>query len=275
MAQEHIVIAGQNGAGSSTTAVNVTAALADEGYLVAHVGHDARRLSTAVLRGPNYLLPCGGKCPEGRTSCVVGYKEILCVETGNAINNGHDAELGKLCRFEELARHSLDFVIHDISGAPEAVRAVLSRTNEPWRIFVVTPADIASIHTLNRFIAEFNGLADGNGRFGGVIVNNLSGSFFESMASDFIRATDARLVANIPRSMMVSLGRLCTLPVREVAPRGHVTAIYRKIARIVVDGTEAGGPRHLDDGALAAWSRRWREIADELENGIVRDGAAI
>jgi len=275
MAPEHIVIAGRNGVGNSTTAVNISAVLAKERYRVAHVGYDPRRLSTAPLRGDGKLVTCGEKCPDGRDACVEGYRGILCVEAGNGDYDGNGAELGCIFRFEALARHRLDFVIHDISGEPETVLSFLSRTEEPWRLFVVTSADIASIHTLNSFIARFNELGGAKGRFGGVIANNLSGPFFESVVGDFIRETGAPLVANIPRSMMISVGEFCTLPLVEVAPQGHVTAVYRKIARAVTDGKEARIPSHLDDGALAAWSRHWLEIIDELENGIVRDGAAI
>ncbi len=275
VAYEHIVITGKSGAGSSTTAVNITAALAEEGYRVALVGYDARRLSTAPLRGDGQRAACGEECQEGRISCVLGYQGILCLEAANGDEGKGGAVFDRLCRFEALARHRIDFVVHDIPGDPETVLSFISRTDDPWRLFVVTSADIASIHTLNGFIARFNELGGEKGRFGGVIANNLSGPFFESVTGDFIRETGAHLVANIPRSMMVSVGEFCTLPLVHVAPRGHVTAVYRKIARAVAEGKDARVPRHLDDGALAVWSRRWREIIDELENGIVRDGAAI
>lgn len=275
MAPEHIVIAGRSGVGNTTTAVNISAALAEERYRVAHVGYDPRRLSTAPLRGQGELVACGAECLKGSAACVVGYRGILCVEAGNGDEGEGEVELGRLCHFEEIARHSLDYVIHDISGGPETVFSFLSETDEPWRLFVVTSADIASIHTLNEFIAQFNGLKNGKGRFGGVIANNLSGPFFESVVGDFICETGAHLVANIPRSMMISVGEFCTLPLVDVAPQGHVTAVYRKIARAVSGGKEARIPSHLDDSALAAWSRRWREIIEELESGIVRDGAAI
>jgi len=275
MAPEHIVIAGRSGVGNSTTAVNISAALAEEGYRVAHVGYDPRRLSTAPLRGAAELVACGKECLEGRAACVVGYRGILCVEAGNGDERNGGAVFGRLCRFEALAKHELDFVIHDISGEPETVLSFISETDESWRLFVVTSADIASIHTLNTFLARFNDRGRGRGRFGGVIANNLSGPFFESVVGDFIRETGAHLVANVPRSMMVSVGEFCTLPLVQVAPQGHVTAVYRKIARAVASGKEARIPGYLDDSALAAWSLRWREIIDELENGIVRDGAAI
>ncbi|GLI39459.1 ATPase [Geobacter hydrogenophilus] len=275
MTPEHIVIAGRSGVGNTTTAVNISAALAEERYRVAHVGYDPRRLSTAPLRGQGKLVACGEGCLKGSAACVVGYRGILCVEAGNGGEGEGTAVLGKLCHFEEIARHRLDYVIHDISGEPETVLSFLSETNEPWRLLVVTSADIASIHTLNDYIARFNELKAGKGRFGGVIANNLSGPFFESVVGDFIRETGAHLVANIPRSMMISVGEFCTLPLVEVAPQGHVTAVYRKLARAVAGGKDARIPSYLDERALAAWSLRWREIIDELEGGIVRDGAAI
>ncbi|AJE02152.1 P-loop NTPase family protein [Geobacter pickeringii] len=275
MVPEHIVIAGRSGIGNSTTAVNISAALVEERYRVAHVGYDPRRLSTAPLRGAAELVACGEECLRGSAACVVGHRGILCIEAGNGDDEGGNAVFGSLCHFEEIARHRLDYVIHDISGEPGTVLSFLADTDEPWRLFVVTSADIASIHTLNDFIAQFNGLKPGKGRFGGVIANNLSGPFFESVVGDFIRETGAHLVANIPRSMMISVGEFCTLPLVEVAPQGHVTAVYRKIAHTVAGGKDAKIPSHLDERALAEWSHRWREIIEELDSGIVRDGAAI
>ena len=84
MAAEHLVITGRSGAGVSTTAVNLSAALAEQGYRVAHLGYDRRRISTGLLRGRAPLkAACGNGCKEPcsdtKIHCALGFQDILCI----------------------------------------------------------------------------------------------------------------------------------------------------------------------------------------------------
>jgi len=274
MAYEQIVFAGKSGAGCSTTAVNISAALAEDGYRIVHCGYDCRGISTAPLRGNPYH-PVGDPAGwEGRKKCVVGYRDILCIEAGAGLED-EGADLGEVCRQEAIIRHHPDFVIHDISGDPETILSFLGQADESWRFYAVTSADFAAMYFLNDFVGRYSARGERCGRFGGIIANNIAGPFFESVIGDFARQMGARLVANIPRSLMVLAGDLCALPLVEVSARSHMAAVYRKLARSVSEGTLFPAPRHMADDVMAAWSQRWREIIAELEGGIVRDGAAI
>lgn len=274
MAYEHIVFAGKSGAGSSTTAVNISAALAADGYRVAHVGYDGRGISTVPLRS-NPAHPLDEAAGRGGVQkCAVGYRDILCIEAGWG-QKDDGADFREICRLEAIARHHPDFVIHDISGDPATILSFLGRADEPWRVYAVTSADFASIYFLNDFVGRYSAMGEGWGQFGGIIANNISGPFFESVIGDFARQTGARLVANIPRSLMIVAGDLCSIPLVEVSSRSHMAAVYRKLARSVSAGTLFPSPRHMTDVEMVAWSQRWREIIAELEGGIVRDGAAI
>ena len=276
MGAEHVIITGRSGAGVSTTAVNLSAALADEGYRVAHVGYDERHLSTALLRGASPLEACGAAGGDACPLCSIGYREILCVETGNGDPTDAAASARADQRRHELIdRHRPDLVVHDLSGEPAAVLPRLRALDGPMRLYVVTSADVAAIATLNAFLAEASEASWLAKRLGGVIANNLAGPFFESIVADFVRESGARLVANVPRSIMVSFGEYLGTTIIDAASRSHVSYVYRKLARTVTDGDSPGGQKALGTAAFEAWLHKWSDIIAELDTGLVRDGAAI
>jgi nitrogenase iron protein NifH len=279
MTTEHIVVTGRSGAGVSTSAVNLSAALAEQGYRVAHLGYDRHRNSTGLLRGQAPLKACcGSACDEVRFHCAIGFQDILCIECGydgDAGDAGPSPEFAALCRTELIARSRPDFVVHDISGDPDTVLPFLRTEGEPARILVVTSASLAALATLNHFIgAVTSGWPEGC-RFGGVISNNISGSFFEALVDDFTRQVATKPMVMVPYSLMVSFGEYGSRTVIESAPQSHLSSVYRKLARLVVQGFPIEAPQFLPAGKFAAWQRTWSEITEELESGLVRDGAAI
>lgn len=280
MATEHLVITGRSGAGVSTTAVNLSAAIAEQGYRVAHLGYDRRRVSTQLLRGQSPLkAACGNACQQPcsdtRFHCAVGVHDILCIECGADGASDLSPEFKVLRGMELMERFRPDFVVHDIAGEPETVLPFLRSEDGPIRLFVVTPADFAALTTLNLFLGAVASRSSFGIRFGGVIANNVAGPFFETLVADFAREAGTQPLVSIPRSLMVSVGEYNCLTVLESAPQSHLSSVYRKLARITVQGVEAAVPRALDPEAFAAWQHKWGEITAELESGMVRDGAAI
>jgi len=280
MATEHLVVTGRSGAGVSTTAVNLSAALAEQGYRVAHLGYDRRRISTGLLRGRSPLKAacvnaCNEACCDTKLHCAIGFQDILCIECGANGESDNVPEFAVVRRMELMARFRPDLVVHDIAGEPETVLPFLRNEGEPTRLFVVTSADYAAITTLNLFLGAFSpGNQPGFG-FGGVIANNMSGAFFQSLVDDFTREAGTKPFVSVPHSLMVSAGEYGRQTVIESAPQSHLSSVYRKLARLVALGLGAGTPHSLDDTAFAAWLLKWNEITEELESGLVRDGAAI
>lgn len=276
MEPEHIVIAGKSGVGTTTTAVNLSAALVERGLRVAHVGYDHKRNSTALLRGEKPLLPlCGADCGRVTPACSIGFAGILCIEGGGGGDEENSAEFGKICRLEAIARFKPDFVVHDISGEPDGVIPFISGDGDVWRLFVVTTSDTSAINTLNSYIGVLAERHEPNGYFGGVVANNLAGPFFESLVADFVDEIGANLAANVPRSLIVSASEYTNKSIIETAPYSHISYVYRRMARFVADRQDARIPHFLNEEELAHWSRKWGEILTELETGMVRDGAAI
>lgn len=277
---EHIVITGRSGVGVSTTAVNLSAALADQGYRVAHLGYDRRRISTGLLRGSAPLqAACGNTCKDvcndQKLHCALGFRDILCIECGVEGEADIAPRFAAVRCMELMARFQPDFVVHDIAGEPDTVLPFLRNENEPTRIFVVVSADFAALTTLNLFLATFANEGDHNRRFGGVVANNISGPFFESLVEDFTREAGAKAFASVPRSLLVSAGEYGNHTVIESAPQSHISSVYRKLGRLVALGLPVGAPRFLNAGAFSAWLQKWSDITEELECGLVRDGAAI
>ncbi|GFO68408.1 nitrogenase iron protein [Geomonas limicola] len=280
MAAEHLIITGKSGAGVSTTAVNLSAALAEQGYRVAHLGYDRRRISSVLLRGDGVLetgcgYPAEAACHAARLECAQGYRDILCIECGSAADNDATPDFGALCRLELLARHNPEFVVHDIAGEPAEVLPFLRTEGEAARVIVVVSADFGALTTLNNFLEFFTAEAEGGLRYGGIVANNISGPFFESIVDDFLRQTGTRAFASIPRSLMVSAGEYLKQSVIESAPESHLSSVYRKLARLVSQGLAPAAPLPFPPAAFAGWLQKWSEITEELECGLVRDGAAI
>ena len=87
MSAQHIALYGKGGVGTSTTAANISVALAEAGYRVMQVGFDASHDSTGVLRGDrpirtilDALRETGDAARDG--IIVRGFKGVLCMETG-------------------------------------------------------------------------------------------------------------------------------------------------------------------------------------------------
>src|SRR5512146_1334656 len=124
MGTQHIALYGKGGVGTSTTAANISAALAEDGYRVMQVGFDPRHDSTAVLRGEQKvrtLLDAVRESADPALDEVVvsGFKGVLCLETGlpapDVVCTGHGSvaviEFLKERRF--LEKFNPDVVIYD------------------------------------------------------------------------------------------------------------------------------------------------------------------
>jgi len=273
---EHLVFVGKGGVGKSTTAANLTAALAETGKRVLLFGYDPRGNSSASLRGAGRMLPipnweCGSSTPLYAPGC----HNSLCVETGGLIIEGDTSPTAYLLRHPLVTGYSPDFVVHDVPWDPEKPFVLPAITEGGTRLLAVTSADMGAIHVVNEIFAWLNTVAAVDCRFGGVVVNNLSGQLYKSIVADYVAQTNASIVASISNSLMVSVSDFYNQTLIESAPFSLTAGAYRKLARLVLEPNEVRRPSFLQRHVLKQWAVKWGEIIAELETGTVRDGANI
>lgn len=276
MSSEHLIIAGKGGVGKSTTAANLTAALAETGRRVLLIGYNAKGDSTAILRSNRNLLPLpdwqhGSKAPLYAHGC----KSSLCIDTAEPGGSGETASARYLLRHPLITDFHPDFVIHDFDWEPGTSFALPGAAEGVARLFVVTSADLGAINITNEIFAWLNTVAAVDCRFGGVIGNNLSGPLYRSIVADYATQTSAAVVANIPHSLILSISGFYHQTLIDAAPFSPISYAYKELARLVLESNEVRRPSFLMRGALKQWAMRWGEITTELETGVVQGGSSI
>ena len=272
---EHLLIVGKRGVGKSTTAANLSAALAEAGQRVVLVGYGSERNSTALLRGNREMLPLRGrKTDDAGPLHAFGFRDTLCIEAGET-DDADEIVRAALLNDSPVSNYRPDLVIHDVPWEPDGSFRVPPATEGVTRIFAVTSSDMAAVHVVNNLFSWLNTVQSGDCRFGGVVVNNLSGSFYESIIGDYVSQTGTAIVASIPHSLMVSVSDFYSQTLVEAAPLSHNAYVYRRLAQVVTHGTMVPRPSYLSEEALHRWAQKWGDIIHEMENGIVRDGAYI
>ncbi|HJV66117.1 MAG TPA: P-loop NTPase [Geomonas sp.] len=276
MAVEHVVIAGKSGVGRSTTAANLAAVLAEEGFRVALIGYERYSNSTVPLRGSTPLLPVPGWPGSGGAPHYAhGYRGVLCIEAGESAVATGGTEAASLLKQSLLTGYRPDFVLHDLSQEPGPSFRLPVATDGVMRVLAVTTADMTAIQAVNDLFAWLNTVSAVNCSFGGVVANNLSGPLYESIVSDFAAEAGTSVAAKISHSLMVYVSDVYTTTVVQSAPHSHLAYAFRRLAQGLLRPESVARPKHLQTAALKRWSLKWGDIISELETGVVSNGSGI
>ncbi len=287
MSPQHIAFYGRGGVGTSTTAANASAALAESGHRVMQVGFDPRHDSTGILRGGQEvrtLLDAVRETDDPPLDGIVvsGFKGVLCLETGlpapdvACTGSGAVAVIEFLRARRFLAGFSPDFVIYDVSGETVCGGIAGSLLGDiAERLFVVSSADFMSLFAANNFFRVIARHAAGGARLGGLIANGLTAPFAETIMADFALKTGTRIAGTVPRSLVVMQSALYGQTVIEAAPLSNHAYFYRRLARHLVENRDAFLPRPLSPEELKRWARGWGDMILELETGVVGRGEGI
>ncbi|MDI6866399.1 Ni-sirohydrochlorin a,c-diamide reductive cyclase ATP-dependent reductase subunit [Methanoculleus sp.] len=260
---KQIALYGKGGIGKSTTAANLSAALAEDGLDILQIGCDPKHDSTRMLVHGTWIPTVLDLIRErGDTNITVedvvyrGFGGVRCVEAGGPEPGIGCAGRGIIATFQLLERLDAlkgDVIVYDVLGDVVCGGfAMPMREGYAREIYLVTSGELMSIYAANniaRAIARLSRRARSRCSLGGVICNakNIEGE--RELVEEFARRINSRMIAYIPRSRIVQVAELQKQTVIEYAPESEQAGVYRDLARLVYgnDMTSIPTPMEMDE----------------------------
>lgn len=252
-----IALYGKGGIGKSTTAANISAALASSGHRVCQVGCDPKNDSTRLLLGRTCtetvldMSRLHGDCLQSEQIVHHGFGGVRCVEAGGpepgvgCAGRGIIVALEKLSALNVLA--STDAVLYDVLGDVVCGGfAMPIREGYADDIYIVSSGELMSLYAANNIakgIAKF--AARGNVKLAGIIGNSRSLENEQPLLEAFAEKLGSRLIAFIPRDVSVHHAEIHRQTVIEWAPESSQAALYRQLAERVMQGGKGSIPTPL------------------------------
>lgn len=260
---KRIAIYGKGGIGKSSTASNVAAACADEGYKVMIIGCDPKSDSSITLLGgkriPTILdLLRDGVDVKEEDVIFKGYKGVQCVEVGGPEPGIGCAGRGIIVAIQTLKKISkslneMDLIIYDVPGDIVCGGFVAPiRKGLVKEAYVLTSGEYMPLYAANNIC---RGLAKINTPLSGIICNSRSVSREEEIVTKFATEIGSELMAFIPKEQIVQDCERDGFSVIEKAPDSNIAQIYRKLARAIMERDTSVMPKALDDERLRELTR--------------------
>lgn len=210
-----IAIYGKGGIGKSTCTANLSAAFASLGKRVIQIGCDPKADSTINLLGGTPVTPVMDYMrthdddPE-RTEEIsrIGYKGILCIETGGPTPGLGCAGRGIITTFSLLEQLDLfekykpDVVMYDVLGDVVCGGfAAPIREGYAEQVLIVTSGEKMALYAANNINNAVKNFADRSyAKVCGIIMNRRNVEDEEAKVRAFADAAGLEIVADIPRS---------------------------------------------------------------------------
>lgn len=287
---------GKGGAGKSTTASNVAAALAEKGYKVMVVGCDPKHDCTSNLRrGQEIPAVLDVLRDKGMEKCTLeelirgktikleeivfeGYRGIYCIEAGGPKPGYGCAGRGvivvmdllqKIGAFETLKP---DVVIYDVLGDVVCGGfAMPLRVGLAEEIYIVTSVDYLSIYAANNICRGVAELGRRGGSPLGGIVYNVRGTLDEpDIIANFVERIGSRIIGKVPNNHLIAEAEIEGQTVIEYAPDSAIAQLYRELAERIFLNGEKAIPRPLSTQEM--W-RLGQEIKDKIRERFWQRGA--
>ncbi|WP_135605221.1 Ni-sirohydrochlorin a,c-diamide reductive cyclase ATP-dependent reductase subunit [Methanococcoides sp. NM1] len=260
---KRIAIYGKGGIGKSSTASNVAAACADEGYKVMIIGCDPKSDSSITLLGgkriPTILdLLRDGVDVKEEDVIFKGYKGVQCVEVGGPEPGIGCAGRGIIVAIQTLKKISkslneMDLIIYDVPGDIVCGGFVAPiRKGLVKEAYVLTSGEYMPLYAANNIC---RGLAKINTPLSGIICNSRSVSREEEIVTKFAAEIGSELMAFIPKEQIVQDCERDGFSVIEKAPDSNIAQIYRKLAKAIMERDTSVMPKALDDERLRELTR--------------------
>lgn len=257
-----IAFYGKGGIGKSTTAANVSAALAEQGYPVCQIGCDPKNDSTRLLLGRtctqtvlDMVRQYGDEVTAGQV-VHTGFAGVKCVEAGGPEPGVGCAGRGIIVALEKLktlqAVTDDHFVLYDVLGDVVCGGfAVPIREGYATDIYIVSSGELMSLYAANNIakgIARFAGRS--RVRIGGIIGNSRNIAEEQELLTEFAVKLNTRLVAFIPREQTVHQAEIHRKTVIEWLPRSPQAEVYRQLATLIAGNSALTVPTPLSFSEL-------------------------
>ena len=256
---KQIALYGKGGIGKSTTAANLSAALAEMGLSVLQIGCDPKRDSTRMLMHGSWIPTVLDQVRQGREAGLTpdqvvfrGFNGVRCVEAGGPEPGVGCAGRGIIATFqllEGLNSLSGDVVLYDVLGDVVCGGfAMPMREGYAQEVYLVTSGELMSLYAANnicRAIARLAGRVRGRCRLAGVIGNAADQAGEEALVRAFADRIHSRLVTFIPRDPVVQRAEIHRMTVIEYAPDSAQAGVYRQLAQSIIGNRDLGIPTPL------------------------------
>lgn len=257
-----IAFYGKGGIGKSTTAANVSAALAKEGYSICQIGCDPKNDSTRLLLGRTCMQTVLDMTKEYGEKVTLeqvvhtGFANVKCVEAGGPEPGVGCAGRGIIVALEKLkelnAIKEEDVVLYDVLGDVVCGGfAVPIREGYATDIYIVSSGELMSLYAANNIakgIVRFAGR--GKARLGGIIGNSRNIINEQALLAAFARKLNTNLVTFIPREAIVHQAEINRKTVIEWAPQSQQADVYRELAHTILCNSKLTVPTPMSFEAL-------------------------
>ncbi|MBQ3685688.1 MAG: AAA family ATPase [Candidatus Methanomethylophilaceae archaeon] len=254
-----IAIYGKGGIGKSTTASNISDAMAESGLRVMQIGCDPKADSTGNLTGTTRrtVLDALREGPVDSLDDVVseGSHGVLCVECGGPRPGTGCAGRGIIAAFQELERldavsvYRPNVIIYDVLGDVVCGGFAMPIRNGYARdVFVVTSGEKMSLYAAGNIAIAVDDLkSDGYARFGGLIQNSRGVADEDSLVDRTAEDLGTSVLYRLPRDPEVQRCEERGTTVVSGAPESAMADRYRELARKLLENTsDASGGIRMD-----------------------------
>jgi nitrogenase iron protein NifH len=209
-----IAIYGKGGIGKSTVTANLAAAFATLGKRVIQIGCDPKADSTINLLGGELLTPVMNYLRENdepsgiEEISKVGYKGILCIETGGptpglgCAGRGIITTFNLLESFDLYKKYKPDVVLYDVLGDVVCGGfAAPIREGYASQVLIVTSGEKMALYAANNIYTAVKNFEDRSyAQVLGILLNHRNVPGETEKVSAFAQERGLSIVGEIPRS---------------------------------------------------------------------------